>query len=41
MGNDPKCSKEQALAIILTQPDDNSRLRIADDVIFNDSGLGT
>jgi dephospho-CoA kinase len=34
-----QCSKEQALAILLTQPDDHSRLKIADDVIINDAGL--
>ncbi|CEG56835.1 dephospho-CoA kinase [Legionella fallonii] len=34
-----QCSDAQALAILSTQPDDNSRLKIADDVITNDSGL--
>ncbi|BCA95611.1 dephospho-CoA kinase [Legionella antarctica] len=34
-----QCSKEQALAILSAQPDDNLRLRSADDVLINDSGL--
>ena len=33
------CSREQALAILSAQPDEGSRLKNADDVIINDSGL--
>jgi dephospho-CoA kinase len=33
------CSREQALAILSAQPDEHSRLKNADDVIINDSGL--
>ncbi len=35
-----QCSEAQALAILSTQPDDNARVKIADDVIINDSRLG-
>ncbi|MCL9684293.1 dephospho-CoA kinase [Legionella maioricensis] len=34
-----KCSKEQAQAILSAQPDDNLRLKSADDVIINAAGL--
>lgn len=34
-----QCTREQALAIISTQPEINERLKYADDVIVNDSGL--
>ncbi|MBL7479291.1 dephospho-CoA kinase [Legionella bononiensis] len=32
------CTQQQALAILSTQPELNERLKIADDVIINDSG---
>lgn len=34
-----QCSEAQALAILSTQPDDSARIKIADDVVINDSGL--
>ena len=34
-----QCSEAQAMAILSTQPEDSARLKIADDVIINDSGL--
>lgn len=34
-----QCTRDHALAIIAVQPDINERLKYADDVIINDSGL--
>lgn len=33
------CSKEEALAILSTQPDTEQRTKIADDIIINDAGF--